>query len=112
MERDSDLKLFEEWLEDNPFIYYEYNLYISPIDKIVCFKKINKDDFPYINSHGFYGHEEKGIMKTYVDVKQFLIGIHVITPILDEISRVYEYNKNQWLKEKRLKKLRKISNEK
>lgn len=105
--KNNDMKLFEKWLDDNPYIYYEYNFYLSPLDKVICFRKIEKKDIQHINSNGYFGNEKNGIMRMYIDMKLFLK-----TPnrnILSEIASVYDYNKNQWLKEKRLEKIRLIN---
>lgn len=103
----SEVDMFEEWIKDNPYIYYEINFYISPIDKIVKFNKLNKDELPYINSNGFYGFEENGIMKTWIDNTMFFRNVPSYE-LLKEISKAYEFNKTEWLIKKRIEKINKI----
>lgn len=47
MNKDIKYKLFKEWIDDKKIIYFEYNYYITPIDKVIRFMDLHEDSLDY-----------------------------------------------------------------
>ena len=103
------MKEIEEWFNDCKFIYFSFNLDIEPTNKINEFRVIEESEIPihmpnkYIS--GLYGYVEKGISYCWLDLINCKIGyVHSIIPY------VFEFNRTDWIKKKRKKKLENIIN--
>ena len=114
------MSLFEEWKQDVKYIYFEYNYYIEPRWKIIDFKIIKKSDLPYCSSDGFYARESQGIMFNYYDLNlfyskynqlkfesnlQWQIKSHPYDHYDSIIKDVFEYNKQEYIKKLRKRKI-------
>jgi len=105
------MKEIEEWFYDCKFIYFSFNLDIEPTNKINEFRIIAESEIPKIPNKyisGFYGYVEKGISYCWLD----LINCNIIMTDYDHsiIPSVFEFNRTDWIKNKRKKKLENIIN--
>lgn len=93
----------EEWKKDLKFVYFSYNLFVSPSWEIIEVKQVQESEVSYHTKDGFYSIERKGIMYCWIDFKKckHFYGYQ----ILDD---VFKFNRNEWLIKKRKEKLKKI----
>lgn len=98
---------FEEWKKDLKFVYFSYNLFVSPSWDILDVKQVEESEVSYHTNDGFYSIEVKGIMHCWINFKicKHFYGYQ----ILDD---VFKFNRNEWQNNKRKEKLKIIENEK
>jgi len=57
----------KKWMSSGKSYKFRRNLYIEPKFEILSVDEVNDEDFPYINSTGFYGFEKDGIEELWVN---------------------------------------------
>ncbi len=57
----------KKWMSSGKSYKFRRNLYIEPKFEILSVDEVNAEDFPYINSTGFYGFEKDGIEELWVN---------------------------------------------
>ena len=109
---------FDEWKKDNKFIYYTFSTDKEPKWQILKFKK-----FKSLNLNGyiffgviardlgcFYCREKNGIMHTWINLDAFYSSVNYD---IDEdyiIKDAFKFNRNEWIKNKRNQKIKRIIN--
>ena len=64
-------ELFQNWRDSKKCYRIRMNTYIEPKFEILSMDEVNIEDFPYVNSHGFYGFEKDGIEEFWIDLSNF-----------------------------------------
>lgn len=57
----------KKWMSSGKSYKFRRNVYIEPKFEILSVDEVNVEDFPYINSAGYYGFEKDGIEELWVD---------------------------------------------
>ena len=64
-------EVFKSWIESKKCYRIVMNIYVEPKFKILSVDEVTFDDFPYVNSDGFYGFEKDGVEEFWFDFSKF-----------------------------------------
>lgn len=74
---------YKNWVSSGKCYKFRRNLYIEPKFEILSVDEVNVEDFPYINSTGFYGFEKDGIEELWVNFSKLGKSENIQKFILD-----------------------------
>jgi hypothetical protein len=74
---------YKNWISSGKCYKFRRNLYIEPKFEILSVDEVNAEDFPYINSTGFYGFEKYGIEELWINFSKLGKSENIQKFILD-----------------------------
>jgi thymidylate synthase len=79
----------KNWMSSAKCYRFRRNLYIEPKFEILSVDEVSIQDFPYVNSDGYYGFEKDGIEELWVDFSKFDENNHVLRKFISD-SFIYK----------------------
>jgi len=79
----------KNWMSSGKCYKFRRNLYIEPKFEILSVDEVSIQDFPYVNSDGYYGFEKDGIEELWVDFSKFDWNNHILRKFISN-SFIYK----------------------